>query len=483
MNNLTVTKIVAENVLKFEQFTVDNPGKLTVFRGANNQGKTSALRLLQLAVAGSDNPQAIIHDGAAKGAITLGLSNGYTLRRSFTEKSSYLDLVDERGHKVPRPQEHINRLLGEYRDFNPLAWLTMPAKDQVRVLLQAIDVRLTPEEFTAATGEDTPFDVPFEDHGLVVLDRLRDLYAEERKLENKLADQKKKAAAEARAQLPAERPTITEARRTAADEAMNAAKATVASLQARQLAARQHGEAVSRLEQEQERERQAIEARKIDITELREEIRRIEAKIERKQQQNLESTQRIDSLRCEIEGLAASAPPTADERNAAQAALSNAELELRAIAADERTIAQFFAVEALEGEAERATERAAKLDGIVKTITGTLREQLLAKAQLPVASLAIEDGRIYVDGHPLDQCAESQQMRVAVAIARALSPALKVIVLDGTERMDATTFAAFLDEIRGDGFRYFASEVDRDGGALEIVMFGDAEESAEEAVA
>lgn len=473
MTGLTVTKIVAENVLKFEEFSLDDIPKLTLFSGANNQGKTSALKLLSLCVKGSDNPKSVIHNGKTKGSVALEFSNGYTARRSFTEKGQYLKLFDERGHEMPRPQEEIDKLLGQYRDFNPLAWLAMPPKEQIRILLQAIDVRLTEAEFTDATGLEPPLGVDFERHGLLVIDALRDYYAEERKAQNKVADQKKKAAAEARAALPAARPSIDADRRTVAETALAEARNAKSSIEARQLAAKEHAAAVERMQHAMLREQDERTRLESDVKNLEAEIADIQARIARKRAQQDESTSRERALQVELETLAQSAPPTPAELEAVNVAIRRANELVQSIAADEKIIARFASVEQMETEAANTAAEASILDATVKVVAGELRDKLLAKAALPVGALSIDGDRILVDGFELEHVAESQQIRVALAIARALRPTLRVIVLDGTERLDEATFARFLDEIRGDGFTYFATEVNREGGPLEIVRFGE----------
>lgn len=465
---ITITRLTAENVLKFEHFDLHNIEKLTVFRGANNQGKTTALRLLGLAVRGADDPAHVIHDGAKKATVSLGLSNGYTLRRSFTEKGQYFDLLDDRGHKVPSPQSYINNWLGEYRDFNPLAWLDMEPKEQIRILLQAIDVRLSPEEFRQATGLDAPPDVDFNGHGLMVLDTLRAYYAEERKICNRLADQKRKAAAEARAALPAERPTISDERRAEASRVKTRAQQTRESIEARKAAATSHTTAVDGLEKAKTRELDGIAEDDREITRLEAEIVRV--RMRRQDRQN-----RIAEIESQKMALASSAPPTQEELDEANALIGHANLLAKSIATDEQVVARFVDVDRLEQETVDAASQASTIDQTIKVLDGDVRTALMAKASLPVDSLTVSDGQILVGGHELQYLAESQRIRIAVAIARALRPALRVIVLDGAEQLDTATFALFLEEIRGDGFTYLASEVDRNGGSLEVIVFGETE--------
>lgn len=478
--SISVERIEAVNFLRFASFEL-SPDKLTILRGKNDQGKTTVLRMLELCVRGAEHPEKVVHDGAQKGIVTLTLSNGYTLRRSFTAAGNeYFDVLDERGHKVPSPQAYVNRWLGEYRDFNPLAWLAMEPREQVRVLLQAVNVTLTPAEFAAATGRVAPEGVDFSAHGLLVVDELRAHYAEERKVENRLADQKRKAAQEARATLPAEKPVITKSRMEAVLAELQGAKSAHDAFEARRLAATDHAAAVARINDAKARER-------AEQSEIAEEIARLRLQIVRLEEKHAASVARMTKHDDDLSSLASTAPPSDEEKAAINARIRDANAAAAELKAAERIIARFAEVESLEQEAIDAAAEAAVIDSTIKIIDGELRRTLMAKAQLPVGNLTIEDGRILVDGHELGYLAESQRMRIAVSIARALRPALRMIVLDGLEQIDLPTFEKFLEEIRGDGFRYIASEVARDGGALEIIQFGETSEgvieSAQKAVA
>lgn len=478
---LSITRIEAVNILKFDRFELDKPGKLTLVRGANDQGKTTVLRLLSLCVRGADDPSTVIHDGAARGAVQLLLSNGYSLRRSFTEKGQYVDLLDERGHKVPNPQTEINKIVGENRDFNPLAWLDLATSDSVperaraiQVLLRAIDVRLTAAEFTQVTGQQPPESIDFGSHGLLVLDALRAHFAEDRKLQNRIANQRRAAAAEARTSLPAERPVITAERRAALEDARAAGRTASTNIEARKLAATNYQASCDRIEEAKQRERDEIDRANRDVAEFEAEIERIRGKIQSRQAAQAQASARIEQLDRDLTTLANSAPPTDAEISDANVIIRHANALAQAISADEKLLVRFGEVDRLEDEANSAAATASIVDATIKMLDGELRDSLMRKAALPVDSLEIRDDRIFVGDHDIQYCAESQQIRIALAIARALKPTLRVIVLDGMERIDARTFVdVFLPEIHGDGFTYFATEVDKAGGPLTIITFGE----------
>lgn len=486
--SLTITRIEAVNILLFEHFELKDPGKLTLVRGANNQGKTTVLRLLSLCVQGATDPGAVIHDGATKGAVQLGLSNGYSLRRSFTEKGQYFDLLDERGHRVPNPQKEINKIVGENRDFNPLAWIDLATSDSApdrlratQILLRAIDVRLTPAEFTALTAQEPPLDVDFDGHGLLVLDALRERYAEERKEQKRIAERLLSAADTARATLPAARPAITDERRSAATEAMTAARTLKAQIETRKMASSNYAGSCDRIESAKQREREEVARVDLEVAEIEREIVRLQEKTQRRRDAQEAARQRIAQLDVDLATLSSSAPPTDAEVEEVNTTIRRANELAQSIAADEKVASRFDDVAQLDQQHNDAAVAASIIDATIKTVDGDLRTALMKKAALPVDSLEIREGRIFVGGHDIQYIAESQQIRIALAIARALKPALRVIVLDGMERIDAKTFLdVFLPEIHGDGFVYFATEVDKAGGPLEIVTFGETAEAVVE---
>lgn len=455
-SSLTITRMQAKNLFRFVDFSVDL-GKLNIFRGGNNEGKTSALRLAELAVNGSTNPY-VIRQGADKGEVTIELSDGHTLRRTFTEKGQYAKLTDSEGRIEPKTAAYIKSLLVE-NQFDPIAWLDLPAKEQIRILLQAIHVEITSAEVAEATGFEPPMSINFNRHGLEVLAELREHVAGERKTENAIADRKRKAAAEMRAKLPAEKPLVTEEQRAAVKKHIAEAQAVVDAIHARRLEATSHARAIEDIQQRDGRLR-------AEHSNLEQEIVALETAIERKRQQQAEVSHRRNQLVAEMQGLSKQAPPTEEEvanaRRDAEAALT----EQRGIAELDKIADSFLAVEEIEAEADTAAAQASIYDSAVKVLTHELPRKLMAKAALPVGSISIDEDRILIDGKDLQYESTANQMAISLSIARSLNPRLKVICIDRFESLDHERREAFAKTAIGDGYSYLVSEVDPDGGPL-----------------
>ena len=57
----------------------------------------------------------------------------------------------------------------------------------------------------------------------------------------------------------------------------------------------------------------------------------------------------------------------------------------------------------------------------------------IEEAKLPIEGLGLADGEVLFNGNPLDQASDAEQLRVSMAIAAAMSPTLRVIIVrDGS---------------------------------------------------
>lgn len=463
--SLTITKIEAKNLLKFVDFSV-TPGKLTKFSGSNNQGKTSALRLAEIAMRGSTNPH-VIHQGAEKGEVIVEFSDETKLRRSFTGANQYVKITDEKGRVIPSPQKYLDTLLGEYREhqFNPIGWLDLAPKEQIRLLLNAIHVSVTPEEISAAIGFPAP-SLDYFRHGLEVLAEVREHFAAERRAENVTVERLRSEVTALTAKLPAERPAVTnetwEAAITRTAEARNAR----AKVDALALAANEHAKAVTRIDQ-------AIDREKKDVSRIEQKIAELHAEIEKLVAQKAQYELRIEALARDYGELAGSTPPSPEEIVAAAALVSEAVAAERALSELDRVAAEFDRIAVLESNAVTHSVTASALDAAVKTLSNEMPRLLMAKAQLPVDSLTIDGERILIDGTDLQYQSTSKQIEISLAIARALNPKLRVICIDGWESLDAERQAAFIAAAAGDSFQYMVSEVT--SGPLTVETEGELE--------
>jgi predicted nucleic acid-binding Zn-ribbon protein len=111
---------------------------------------------------------------------------------------------------------------------------------------------------------------------------------------------------------------------------------------------------------------------------------------------------------------------------------------------------------------ETAEAEAKRLDDIVKTLA-TKPAELIAGADLPIEGLGIDDsGNVTIDNRPIKSLSTSEQIRLALDIARATSKDLKIICVDGLEALDKSNQAEFLRQAAADDYQYFVTIVSDD---------------------
>lgn len=116
-------------------------------------------------------------------------------------------------------------------------------------------------------------------------------------------------------------------------------------------------------------------------------------------------------------------------------------------------------------EKTRAEQEATELAEQVDTLTAKLEEvrqqrrQLLEGAALPLPGLSIDGGELVFNGQKWDCMSGSDQLRVAVAIARQLRPQCQFVLMDKTEQMDLQTLTEFGTWLESEGLQVIATRV------------------------
>jgi len=117
------------------------------------------------------------------------------------------------------------------------------------------------------------------------------------------------------------------------------------------------------------------------------------------------------------------------------------------------------AISRKEAELERSEALHRSLDDLHRTLVSEAPRVILSELELPIDGLSVRGQDILVNGHSIDTLSTSEQIRLAVRIARALAGDLKVICVDRYESLSETNRQAFEAEAEGDDFEYFMTMV------------------------
>lgn len=92
-----------------------------------------------------------------------------------------------------------------------------------------------------------------------------------------------------------------------------------------------------------------------------------------------------------------------------------------------------------------------------------------AEATMPVPGLTIEDGEVYLDGTPFSQTSSGGKLRTSVAIAMALNPELRAIVVRDGSLLDKSN-RAIIDQLARDNDFTVLMEIVDDAAASGVVF-------------
>src|SRR3990167_2032801 len=185
---MKIVKLTIHNFLKLKDVEM-NPSQTNVIVGKNKQGKTSILKAIRTAFTG-DADSTSIRVGEGKAEITVELDE-LTIKRSITNKGSYMDISNKEGMKMPAPQKYLDGILGTF-SFNPIEFFDKKPADRKKYLLNAIKLIISQDELAAYTGEKLA-GIDYDVHALEVVEAARKYYYDKRTIANGEVTKKGKA--------------------------------------------------------------------------------------------------------------------------------------------------------------------------------------------------------------------------------------------------------------------------------------------------
>lgn len=392
-----INKLEIENVKRVKAVMIEPTANgLTILGGNNNQGKTSVLDSIAWALGGNKfKPSKPTREGSMNPpSLRVELSNGLIVERKG--KNSDLKVTDPAGGRAG--QQLLDSFVEEFA-LNLPKFMESTPKEKAATLLRIIGV-----------GDK-----------LYALDNQESQLYNERLTIGRVADQKKKFAAE-QPQYP---------------EAPNDLVSIADLITQQQAILARNGEnAQKRLNQEKiKNELHQSEAR---LAQLKEAIAAEEATHDKLFGDYVIANKSIEDL--------------VDESTAEiEQSIANIEEINRKVRAN---------LDKAKAE-EDAAEFAAKYEALSVEIQKVRdeRSQLLESADLPLPGLSVEDGELVFEGQKWDNMSGSQQLRISTAIVRKLKPDCGFVLLDKLEQMDLPTLTEFGQWLESVGLQAIATRV------------------------
>lgn len=429
-----VIGVEAENIqrIRFANVKLLAGGGLVRVTGKNRAGKTSLLRSIRAALGGAGEvlPDAVNDEAEdGKGITRLSLSNGFTITRSITEANpkGYLTVIGPDGGK--HGQSKLAEWIGDM-SFDPLALFDLKPDRIAEILL--------------GLSSDPDFRKKLTD----IDDEIARLYDERTPY---ISEERRARAVK---QPDGERPDPVDV-----SGEMDRLRTLQAAKGDRDDAARD----VLGYREAFKKQEEAIQNAEAEVARLREQLAAAEAGLAQAQERSedikakgKEAQKRFDAL----------PDPTAEMQEVMDRIAAANEVE-----------------EALEPwkRWDRAQTELQEAQGAVTRFTTLMEERreerkaLIADAGIPVDGISFsEDGEVLLNGRSLAVASGADRIQMAVDVAVALNPDLRVALVDEANDLDLEALEALDERAKQEGFQILACRLGLEGPGEVVVEDGHA---------
>lgn len=445
---MQVLSFMAENFKRLRVVEIVPKGRVIQLTGRNGQGKTSVLDGLWAALQGKrGSPEKPVRKGATKSKITFTLGDGKTGKREIigtrtfdADRTTGIELRNAEGTKFSSPQALLDGLMGELA-FDPLAFIHMEPKQQISALRQASKVDYDFEAANKANGEDFAA----------------------RTIVNRDVDRLKGEAAAVTVMegLPKakidEAPILREIREIDSvnllarqiDEAKRQAQANLDTAKAATTNARfkRHNirTAIGQFEEQINELQKRIAQKKVE-----------EATVQSEEIDPLEASE--TAIQTEVDAMPSGqfVDVLSLTTKLQEAQTANREIDKRE---KKQTLETQLA--AKEKEAMNLTRQIERRD--------EKKAEALGKAKLPVEGLTFDENAVLMNGIPIEQLGEAEQLRISTLIAMSANPKLRVLRVMHGEALDDENLAVLAQLAEEHDFQIWMARVDS-SGKVGIVM-------------
>lgn len=422
-----IVRLTAENIKRLKAVSIVPSGAVVRIGGRNAQGKTSLMDCIAYALCGAAAaPSEPVRRGEKRGQIILETSE-LTVTRKFTAAgNTTLEVTNKEGLKYSGPQGVLDKLTATLA-FDPLSFCRADKKAQFQQLQKLL-------------GIDT-----------LAIDADRKGVYDRRTAKNREVSSMKAVVDS----LPVTGPARVDVRELL-DELSRAEQANAA---------------VDDLEREVMESESSLNRQRATLQQAEQELEQLKAEMARQESLVRLRRQQVDTGRQSM--------TAAEERLKAAVKLDVEPIKQR-IARVEETNAEASKVEerlrkvqelgVLEDESQMMTTHLQELE--------TKRAAMLSSCPMPVPGIGFEADGITLNGLPLDQASAAEQLRLGVAVACAMNPRMRVMLVRDGSLLDDDSMALLESMAEQHDAQIWVERVGNDDGKCTVVI-EDGEAAAE----
>jgi len=440
---MILTKIQIRNLLAIKDFVSTDLKKFNQIEGNNGVGKSAILEAIQIVLGTGRLGPGKIMVGEDQAEITIEIDDNISIGRTITAKGDTRKLVVD-GQAKTTPVAFIKDILGPCT-LDPTEFFDADKRARRKMLLSAIDFKITQPELEEATGADadlidlSAFD--YEVHGLVLLDMVKSKVYDLRAEENVGLTRLIKSIEQDKLEIPE---TFDVEKFKDFDISMKMDKLDDAK---NKIALHIQGvNTLDKLRDDSELIIKQTADTENKIQQLKDTISEYESHLETCVKARAEVKVEGEALKAKMAGYAE--PDTTALR-----------AEIDEYNASRQLVMKIDQIKAREESLVADSKRHEALDDLYKDLVDRVQVELMSKVDMPIKGLAIDGDNITLDGKMIDNLSTSEQLRFGIDVARSLAKEFKVVLADRWESLSPSNQRIFADMAKGDGFQYLFTTV------------------------
>lgn len=463
---MKISKIKITNLFGIKEQTLD--GKSIEISGSNGQGKTSVLDAIRYGLTNSSSRDYIVKKGETEGEILIETDTGLSINRKKRTQSSDYKSIKQNEKEINSPETFLKDIFTTMQ-LEPVEFCAMSKQEQNRVILDLIefdwDLNWIKEQF----GE-IPSGINYEQNILQILNDIQaegSPYYQLRQDINRDIRNNKAFIADIAQTLPEnynadkwEQFNLTEKLK----ELMTIKERNARINEAKQFIGNFDNkvkgyEAERQIAIAAEEKNMLIEKENLqkDIARMEEQIKAAVEKIENMDKIlddktkiiNLEYEKKVVALKESIGRAQEFATMEIADVTNLQAECDLAEKMKSYINEYKRMMNYQAQNEELEAQSQEYTRKI--------ELARNLPAEILKTATIPVKGLTVENGMPLIDGKPISNLSEGEQLILCVDVALSKPNNLKLILLDGVEKLSDTNREILYNKCKEAGLQFIAT--------------------------
>ena len=443
---MRISKLSIKNTYGISQFELG--GESVELTGSNGTGKSSVIDAIRLALTNNSKRKYIIKKGENEASIYVELDDGTTInRKKRNDKSDYKSIKDGNGNEINSPESFLKDIFTPLQ-LEPVEFLGMSEQEQNRILLNLIKFDKDKREFiTEKFGESINW-VNYDDSILEILNQIQSkdgAYYQNREEINRNARNGLAIINDIAKDIPENYDAEKWRNYTLSDkyEELNKLKDFNNKIDRSIVYKENYDNTVKGFKGELDTSLAEIsKTKEMRRKALQDSITEYENKIAllKKDLENLDNEFLVDENNAkakydqEIAKLSDNIEIANEWASKEKKYTDTLEEELKVAESMKGHLNEYDRMKDMQEKVKKLNEQSEELTRKIE-LARNLPGQILKEVEIPVKNLTVENGIPLVNGLPVGNLSEGQKLMLCVDIALSDSNTLKLILIDGVEKL------------------------------------------------